>query len=257
MRRALVLLQCILPEYGKQLDARRGRLEHLHAVSIILLQIRGLLVIPAAVARLDSTIALPPASTSPDSSTCSSLSRSLAAAAWTRGPTAPSIPTVPAVPHEVHVREDIANQWCGQYAGVLLPELLLDSHDGYCTPSRSPSRWPDPPSLLARSLLPRDPSWGCFSVSFLMTTYSFSMAKYFFSIYLHGCSSVRSKMAWKCLPGIRVHLFAPQRRASWLTLLVRLNPCHSREPLAYMHPDSCARVSVLAICELCCSACLC
>ena len=45
-------------------------------------------------------------------------------------------------------------------------------------------------------------------------------------------------------------------RASWLTWLVRLNPCRLREPLAYMHHDSCARVSVLAMPVLCCSACL-
>ena len=32
MRRALVLLQRIVREYGKQLGARRGRLENLHAV---------------------------------------------------------------------------------------------------------------------------------------------------------------------------------------------------------------------------------
>jgi len=50
-------------------------------------QIRGLLAIPAAVACPASMITLPPASTSPDSSTCSSLSRSLAVAARTPGTT--------------------------------------------------------------------------------------------------------------------------------------------------------------------------
>ena len=30
-------------------------------------------------------------------------------------------------------------------------------------------------------------------------------------IRLHGCSSVRLKISWKCPPGLRVHEFAPER----------------------------------------------
>ena len=79
----------------------------------LLLQIRGLLVIPAAVARPDSMIALPPASTSPDSSTCSSLSRSLAVAAWARRPTGLCIPTVP-VSRDVRLAHAVTSSTSGR-----------------------------------------------------------------------------------------------------------------------------------------------
>ena len=47
-------------------------------------------------------------------------------------------------------------------------------------------------------------------------------------------------------------------RASWLTWLVRPDPCHLREPLAYMHHDSRACGSGFSrATAMCCSACLC
>ena len=47
-------------------------------------------------------------------------------------------------------------------------------------------------------------------------------------------------------------------RASWLTWLVRPDPCHLREPLAYMHHDLCACVSVFSkATAMCYSACWC
>ena len=127
------------------------------------------------------------------------------------------------------------------------------------TTSFSTSRL-DSSSLLLRSLLPRDPWCGCFWISFSTATYSFSTATYslllsaFVCVVAHPCGVKSHGSALLASVCISSHQSA---RASWLTWLVRLDPCHSREPLAYMHHDSCARVSVLAMPVLCCSACLC
>ena len=140
-----------------------------------------------------------------------------------------------------------------------------------CTPSRSPPRW----RRIASRLAPRLVSRLFFSLGAFPTT-QVSLVRVFLDLFLDGHvllldgDVLLSLLPFDCMfahpCGLKAHGSAllasvcmsshQSARASWLTWLVRLDPCQSSEPLAYMYLDSCARVSVLTTLILCYSACL-
>ena len=146
--------------------------------------------------------------------------------------------------------------WCQMVSGVWIS--FLTARRSFST-SFSTCRLVSP-SLLVRSLLPMDPWCGCFWISFSMSSDSFSKATYFLllsafvGVVPHPCGVKSHGGALLTAVCITSHQSA---RASLLTWLVRPDLCRSRAPLAYMHHDSCASVSVLAKLVLCYSACLC
>jgi hypothetical protein len=127
---------------------------------------------------------------------------------------------------------------------VFTPARILSSHLLFTTRALFAERW-TPLRSPAMTYF--------FSISFSTATYSLLLSA-FVCMVAHPCGVKSHGSALLASVCISSHQSA---RASWLTWLVRLDPCHSREPLAYMHHDSCARASVLAMLILCYSACLC
>ena len=152
---------------------------------------------------------------------------------------------------------------CGTVGGV-----LTAVHQGFNALFLSGGDWPVVAAMLFSLPFQTCPSdkhlygdfwFGCFWISFLTATYSFSTATYsllhsaFVCMAAHPCgvkSHGSAHLASVCMSS---HQSA---RASWLTWLVRIDPCQSRGPHAYMHHYSCTHVSVLAMHLLCYSACL-